>query len=79
MRRSKFPADGKTPKWSSHSLRRLADTVARRFREVTGVTEGEIDIYFGWMERVLKKAMQMHYASLSIKERMDHAKITGMM
>ena len=63
-------ARGQEPKWSTHSLRRLADTVARRYREVTGVTEDEIDLYFGWNERVLLKAMQVHYATLSIRERM---------
>ena len=70
---------GQEPKWSTHSLRRLADTTARRYMEVTGVTEDQIDIYFGWHEKVLLKAMQVHYASLSIRERMRLAKITGMM
>jgi hypothetical protein len=70
---------GQEPTWASHSLRRLADTVARRFMEVTGVTEDQIDIYFGWHEKVLLKAMQVHYASLSIRERMALAKITGML
>ena len=66
------------PKWTSHSLRRLADTVARRFREETGTTEDEIDMYFGWHERVLLRAMQVHYATLAIRERMAQARITGM-
>jgi hypothetical protein len=70
---------GQKPKWSTHSLRRLADTVARRYRGETGVTEDQIDIYFGWNEKILLKAMQVHYASLSIKERMMLAKITGML
>ena len=70
---------GRSPKWSTHSLRRLADTVARRFRELTGTTEDQIDIYFGWHEKILLKAMQVHYASLSILERMELSKITGMM
>ena len=39
----------------------------------------QIDIYFGWHEKVLLKAMQVHYASLSIRERMRLAKITGML
>ena len=67
------------PKWTTHSLRRLADTVARRYREATGVTEAQIDIFFGWQERMLKKAMQVHYESLSILARMALAKITGML
>ena len=47
--------------------------------QITGVTVDEIDIHFGWNERVLLKAMQIHYASMSIRERMKHAKITGML
>jgi hypothetical protein len=38
-----------------------------------------IDIYFGWHEKILLKAMQTHYASLNIRERMDRARITGML
>ncbi|KOO30544.1 reverse transcriptase family protein [Chrysochromulina tobinii] len=72
-------APGAMPKWSTHSLRRLGDTVARRYRHVTGVTADQIDIYFGWQEKILLLAMQVHYASLSIRERMSTAKITGMM
>jgi hypothetical protein len=53
--------------------------VARRYRHVSGATEAQIDIYFGWNERVLLKAMQVHYASLSIRERMQLACITGYM
>ena len=67
------------PKWATHSLRRLADTVARRYRKETEVTEAMIDIYFGWHEKVLLKAMQNYYASKSVLERMALAKITGMM
>ena len=70
---------GEIPKWTTHSLRRLADTTARRYREQSGVTADEIDIYFGWNERVLLKAMQYHYATMSIRERMEHARITGFM
>ena len=68
---------GQAPKWSTHSLRRLADTVARRDRELTGTTEAEIDVYFGWHERILLKEMQIHYAALNVKERMKQARITG--
>ena len=72
-------APGADAKWSSHSLRRLADTTATFYQALTGITEAQIDIYFGWHERVLLKAMQRHYASLSIRQRMALAKITGMM
>ena len=70
---------GQPGKWSTHSLRRLADTTARQYMEYTGATEDQIDIFFGWHEKVLLKAMQVHYASLSIRERMLLAKITGML
>ena len=70
---------GREAKWSSHSLRRLADTTARRFRADMGVTEAEIDLYFGWHEKVLLKEMQRHYAAMIIRERMKQARITGMM
>ena len=68
---------GEEPKWSTHSLRRLADTTAMRYRQLTGATEAEIDLYFGWHEEILLKSMQVHYASMSIRERMALAKITG--
>jgi hypothetical protein len=70
---------GKEPKWTTHALRRLADTIARRYMEEMNVTAADIDIFMGWSEKVLKKAMQIHYASLSIRERMSRARITGMM
>ena len=70
---------GEKPKWTSHSERHGSDTVARRDREKTGSTEAEIDIYFGWHEKVLLKEMQVHYAAMSIKERMKQAKITSLM
>ena len=73
-----LPPD-KEPNWSTHSLRRLADTTARRHMEDSGATVDQIDIYFGWHERVLLKAMQVHYSQLSIRERMLLAKITGYM
>ena len=53
--------------------------MARRYREQSGATEAQIDLYFGWQERLLLKAMQVHYASLSIRERMLLAVITGFM
>ena len=69
---------GEKPKWSTHALRRLANTNAQRYKEETGATSDEIDIFFGWQERVLLKAMQMHYAQMTIKERMGKAKVTCM-
>ena len=56
-----------------------ANTIARRYRGETDTTEAEIDIYLGWHERVLLKEMQVHYEAMSPRERMLHAKISGMM
>ena len=72
-------APGEPLKWTTHSLRRLADTVARRFRLMMEVSEDEIDVYMGWHERVLLKAMQVHYAAMNIRERMKKARITCML
>ena len=60
-------------------MRRLGDTTAAKYKEESGATEAQIDIFFGWHEKVLLKAMQRHYASLSIRQRMALVKITGMM
>ena len=68
---------GRVAIWTTHSLRRGADTSARRHMERTGTSEGEIDIYFGWHEKILLKEMQVHYAAMSIRERMAKAKITS--
>jgi len=68
---------GDRPKWTTHSLRRLANTTAQRYRAVTDAKEAEIDLYFGWNERVLLEKMQIHYAQMSIRERMRLACITG--
>ena len=71
--------EGQKPKWSTHSLRRMADTVARRDMQKLDVTSDEIDIYFGWQERLLLRQMQVHYAAMTIQTRMRKARITGML
>ena len=70
--------NGQEATWTTHSLRRGASTSARRHREKTGTSEAEIDIYFGWHEKILLKEMQNHYAAFDIRERMQKAKITKM-
>ena len=51
------------PLWVNHSFRRFADTVARQTMSLTGATEQDIDLYFGWMERFYQSKMQVHYES----------------
>ena len=45
----------------------------------TGTSEADIDLYFGWHEKILLKAMQTYYEAMSIRARMAKAKITKMM
>ena len=47
--------------------------------EVTGVTEDQIDIYFGWHEKILLKEMQRHYEQMSTRTRMSKSKITSLL
>ena len=72
------------PNFSNHSLRRCADSQARRDMHNTEngrrpVTKDEIDLTFGWHEMELSKEMQLHYATLSLFSRLDNARITGLM
>ena len=72
------------PDFSNHSWRRLADTQARKDMNVTEggrvpVSKEEIDLFFGWHEMELSHDMQLHYATLSLAERIQKARITGLM
>ena len=46
-------------------------------REETGATEAQIDIFFGWHEKILLKARQVHYEGMNTLARMALAAITG--
>jgi hypothetical protein len=72
------------PDFSNHSWRRLADTQARKDMNITEggrapVGKEEIDLFFGWHEMELSHDMQLHYATLSLAERIQKARITGLM
>ena len=72
------------PDWASHSLRRCSDTHARRHMNDTRfgrkpVDKWEIDLYYGWNEAEMKKDMQMHYATMGMRERLEQARITCLM
>jgi hypothetical protein len=56
------------PLWGHHSFRRMADTIARQTRDVTGASEQDIDLLFGWMEAFYSSKMQMHYETKLIRE-----------
>ena len=51
------------PLWGHHSLRRMADSIARATMSESGATEQDIDITFGWLEAMYNQRMQLHYAS----------------
>ena len=51
------------PKWTHHSVRRGSLTAARNDSPVTGATEQDIDIVYGWNEAMYSAQMQRHYDS----------------
>ena len=57
------------PQWGHHSFRRFADTVARQTMHLTGASEQDIDVVFGWMEAFYSQKMQLHYSSNFTRER----------
>ena len=56
------------PLWGHHSFRRCADSVARATMSQTGATEDDIDLTFGWQERMYSQKMQNHYESLFTRD-----------
>ena len=65
------------PLWGHHSIRRGADTMARNTMHITGATERDIDMIFGWNEHMYRAIMQLHYESNLQRDR--RAKVTSMM
>lgn len=57
------------PLWGHHSLRRMADTVARATMARSGSTEQDIDLVFGWQEKMYSKKMQLHYETRFDRDR----------
>ena len=51
------------PLWGHHSSRRGADTMARQSMAITGASEADIDLIFGWQESFYSRQMQRHYES----------------
>ena len=65
------------PLFGHHSNRRGADTVARQTMHITGATERDIDMIFGWNEHLARAVMQLHYESNMERDR--RSKVTSMM
>ena len=62
------------PHFSNHSWRRFADKTARATMKETGVSEVDIDRFFGWLEHHYEKLMQLHYAGR--EDRVKRASVT---
>ena len=60
--------------YGNHSLRQMADRVARRTMSITGVSGEYIDAAFGWNEAAARKRQQLHYEGRA--ERAKRARIT---
>ena len=65
------------PLWGHHSIRRGADTKARHTMHLTGASERDIDMIFGWNEHLYKAMMQLHYESNIRRD--ARSKVTSMM
>jgi hypothetical protein len=61
--------------YGNHSMREMADHVARKSMNLTGASETDIDRMFGWNEAWYRKKMQLHYAGRD--DRVKRAKITA--
>ena len=61
--------------YGNHSMREMADHVARQTMSETGASETDIDRMFGWCEAWYRKKMQLHYAGRD--DRVKRAKITS--
>ena len=66
-----------TPHYGNHGNRRHSDKVARDNLALTGVSEGDIDDFYGWDQRQRKKKSQLHYHGRV--DRLHRAKVTMML
>jgi len=65
------------PHYGNHGNRRHSDKVARDTLALTGVSEGDIDDFYGWDQRQRKKKSQLHYHGRV--DRLHRAKVTMML
>ena len=61
--------------YGNHSLRQMADHIAKKTQALTGATDVDIDRMFGWNEAWYRKKMRLHYAGRD--DRVKRAKITS--
>ena len=70
-----------TALWNNHSLRRLGDARARRDMDDTShgrkpVEKWQIDLQFGWNEAKMSRDMQIFYAAMNLRARLEQARMT---
>jgi hypothetical protein len=58
------PTTDPNPKFANHSNRRHADRVAMRNAKETGVSDTDINFFFGWELKKMSQNMRLHYAGL---------------
>ena len=49
--------------------------MARMYRDKTGATEVDIDLYLGWNELIHHREMQLHYEGLQRGSRVRRARL----
>lgn len=62
------------PKFGHHANRRFADKQARDTMDQTGCSEGELDDFFGWEQRLRQRKSQLHYHGRT--DRLKRARVT---
>ena len=64
------------PKFANHSNRRHADRVAVRNMKELGVTETDINFFFGWELKKMDEKMLLHYRGMDRLLRLGLSKVT---
>ena len=67
------------PKFANHSNRRHADRVAMRNAKETGVSDIDINFFFGWELKKMSQNMRLHYAGLDRVLRLGLSWVTAKM
>ena len=68
--------DKKETKWTTHSLRRLADKRMRIYCLANGIPLSKVDSMLGWKQAEHRLEMQEHYDEGNLRARMEVARAT---
>ena len=64
------------PKFANHSNRRHADRVAMRGQSESGITDEDINFFFGWELKKMSERMALHYRGLDRVLRLRLSRVT---